>query len=60
MTDPDGWEAYLDNNQPEGWSHDADIYGMDCSLICPCGVMIELDGTCPKGHESWLIAAGMI
>ena len=40
---------------PTGWSAD----GEDL-LICPCGDVIELDGTCPEGHVSPLITLGMI
>ena len=45
----------LESLLPEGWSHDADIYGMDFTLTCPHGISIEPDGRCPKGCVSPLI-----
>lgn len=45
---------------PEGWGvHDAEM-GMDCLLVCPCGHVIEQDGTCPAGHVSPLRESGLI
>jgi len=42
----------LDEILPDGWDHNAGIYGMDYTLTCPCGDEIEQDGTCPQGCES--------
>lgn len=33
---------------PDGW--EAGAFGD--TLICPCGDEIEMDGTCPQGHQS--------
>lgn len=38
-----------------GW----EVEGDDV-LICPCGDLIELDGTCEQGCRSPLLMAGMI
>lgn len=56
----DEYAEALDEILPEGWSHDADIFGMECSLWCPHGHQIELDGTCHEGCVSPLRAMGMI
>jgi len=40
--------AFLDELLPEGWEHDADIYGMDCTLTCPHGNDVEQDGFSPE------------
>lgn len=32
----------------------------DGLLMCPCGHRVELDGSCPNGHESPLRSAGLI
>lgn len=45
---------------PPGWEIDSELYGIDCLLICPCGVTIEQDGQCPDGHVSPLRVAGLI
>jgi hypothetical protein len=45
---------------PEGWSVYDPAMGMDCLLECPCGNVIEQDGTCPEGCVSPLRAAGLI
>lgn len=50
----------IDELLPEGWEHDADIYGMDFTLVCPHGHNIEQDGKCPDGCESPLLKAGLI
>lgn len=58
--DNDGMLAYLDELLPEGWERDADVYGLDFNLVCPCGHTIEQDGVCPNGHVSPLRTAGLI
>lgn len=45
---------------PEGWDIDSEVYGLDCLLVCPCGVTIEQDGQCPEGHVSPLRTMGLI
>lgn len=40
---------------PHGWHVDDND-----DLICRCGYVIELDGTCPDGCVSPLLAQGMI
>ncbi len=42
--------SYIDElpRLPRGWQWDDDGE----AVICPCGDKIELDGTCPEGHES--------
>lgn len=45
---------------PEGWEiHDPDM-APDCLLVCPCGDVIEQDGTCPQGCVSPLRSLGLI
>lgn len=41
---------------PDGWSNDPHTGG----LVCPCGSVIELDGTCPEGHVSPVREQGFI
>jgi hypothetical protein len=41
---------------PDDW--EISVYGD--SFICPCGHEIEQDGICPNGHESPLLAMGLI
>lgn len=45
---------------PEGWSLDDEAMGLDACLVCPCGTVIEQDGTCPEGHVSPLRSMGLI
>lgn len=45
---------------PEGWEHNADIYGFDFNLICPHGHEIEQDGMCYEGCESPLLTMGFM
>lgn len=45
---------------PDGWEiHDPDMF-LEFLLECPCGNVIEQDGTCQEGCESPLRAAGLI
>lgn len=39
-----------------GWT----VNHMGDMLICPCGSLVELDGSCPDGHVSPMRQAGMI
>lgn len=45
---------------PEGWMIDDPSMAPDCLLVCPCGNVIEMDGTCPQGCVSPLRDAGLI
>jgi hypothetical protein len=56
----ESFEDFLDKILPEDWGHDADEYGIDCSLICPCDIPIEQDGECPNGHVSPMKGLGLI
>ena len=53
-------EAFLDDLLPDDWGHDADIFGIEFSLIAPDGCLIEQDGECSHGHVSPLKLMGMI
>lgn len=44
---------------PEGWELD-ESYGLDFTLICPHGDVIEQDGRCPDGCVSPMITLGLI
>lgn len=45
----------------KGWEVEAEgTYGLDALLVCPCGITIEQDGTCPNGCVSPLRSAGLI
>ena len=50
----------IDSILPKGWTHNADTFGEDFTLVCPCGIEIEQDGTCPNGHVSPLREQGLI
>ena len=39
----------------DGWSVSADQMS-----LCPCGRLVEDDGSCPDGHESPMRQEGMI
>lgn len=54
------FEELLDEILPDGWTHDADIYGMECSLYCPHGEACEQDGTTSCGCVSPLRSMGII
>lgn len=48
---------YLDNT---GWSIYDPEMAPDCLLEAPDGCIIELDGTCPHGKKSPLLALGLV
>lgn len=52
--------GFLDSVLPEGWDHDAEYYGLEFLLTCPCGYQIEQDGECPSGCVSPLKEKGLI
>lgn len=52
------FDDLLNDILPEGWETDGD--GIDGSLTCPHGHLIELDGECPEGCRSPLLAMGLI
>lgn len=45
---------------PEGWEIHDEHMGTDCLLVCPCGDVIEQDGTCSQGCVSPLREHGLI
>jgi hypothetical protein len=45
---------------PDGWTIDAEVYGLDFLLICPHGFTIEQDGQCHQGCVSPLRELGLI
>lgn len=44
---------------PADWEIDT-AYGLDFTLVCPCGHTIEQDGRCPDGCVSPLRTMGLI
>lgn len=50
----------LEELLPEGWALDNPSMGADSLLVCPHGNVIELDGRCPEGCVSPLLALGLI
>lgn len=52
--------SFLDDLLPDGWTHDADQFGMSFTLTCPHGHRIEQDGTCPNGCRSPLLERELI
>lgn len=51
-------QQFLDTFGYTDWT--TDDMGISSNLICPCGHVIEQDGSCPNGHVSPLRQEGFI